>query len=44
MGLVEDFEATWVVNAIELAMDELNIRDFDGTASKVFSQEMFKGN
>jgi len=44
MGLVEDFEATWVVNAIELAMDELNLREFDGTASKVFSQTMFKGN
>ncbi len=44
MGLVEDFEATWVVNAIELAMDELKLRDFDGTASKVFSQAMFKGN
>ena len=43
MGLVEDFEATWIVNAIELAMDELSLRDFDGTASKVFSQTMFKG-
>ena len=43
MGLVEDFESTWVVNAIELAMDELNLRDFDGTASKVFSLTMFKG-
>lgn len=43
MGLVEDFEATWVVNAIELAMDELNLRPFDGTASKVFSEVMFKG-
>lgn len=44
MGLVEDYEATWVVNAIELAFDELNIRPFDGTASRVFSQNMFKGN
>ncbi|RXK12628.1 aminotransferase [Halarcobacter mediterraneus] len=44
MGLVEDFEATWVVNAIELTMDELKIRPFDGTASKVFSEVMFKGN
>jgi len=43
MGLVEDFEASWVVNAIELAMDELNIRTFDGTASKVFLSNMFKG-
>jgi len=44
MGLVEDYEAAWVVNAIELAMDELGLREFDGTASKVFSQNMFKGN
>lgn len=44
MGLVEDFEAAWVVNAIELAYDELNLREFDGTASKLFSQTMFKGN
>lgn len=44
MGLVEDFEASWVVNAVELAMDELNIRTFDGTANKVFAQRMFKGN
>lgn len=42
MGLVEDFEATWVVNAIELALDELGVRTFDGTASKVFSSKMFK--
>lgn len=44
MGLVEDFEASWVVNAIELAMDELKIRTFDGTANKVFAQNYFKGN
>ena len=44
MGLVEDYEAAWVVNAIELAMDELNLRTFDGTANKVFLEQMFKGN
>ena len=44
MGLVEDFEASWAVNAIELAMDELGLRAFDGTANKVFAQAMFKGN
>ncbi|MGA1931663.1 pyridoxal-phosphate-dependent aminotransferase family protein [Arcobacter sp. YIC-464] len=44
MGLVEDFEAAWVVNAIELAMDELDLRAFDGTANKVFLEQMFKGN
>ncbi|WP_321313716.1 alanine--glyoxylate aminotransferase family protein [Halarcobacter sp.] len=44
MGLVEDFEASWVVNAIELAMDELGLRTFDGTASRVLLENMFKGN
>ena len=43
MGLVEDFEASWAVNAVELAMDELGLRSFDGTANKVFAQNMFKG-
>ncbi|RXJ97644.1 aminotransferase [Arcobacter sp. CECT 8986] len=42
MGLVEDFEAAWVVNAIELALDELEIRDFDGTANKVFLSKVFR--
>ncbi|UTJ06684.1 pyridoxal-phosphate-dependent aminotransferase family protein [Arcobacter roscoffensis] len=44
MGLVEDYEASWAVNAVELAMDELNLRTFDGTANKVFLEQMFKGN
>lgn len=44
MGLVEDFEASWAVNAVELALDELGIRPFDGTANTVFAQTMFKGN
>jgi len=43
MGLVEDFEASWVVNAIELAMDELGLRKYDGTANKVFAENMFLG-
>lgn len=44
MGLVEDYEAAWVINAVELALDELGIRTFDGTANKVFAASMFKGN
>lgn len=43
MGLVEDFEASWVVNAVELALDELGLRVFDGTANRVFASIMFKG-
>jgi len=41
MGLVSDFEASWAVNAIEKAMDDLGIRTFDGTANKIFMQGMF---
>ena len=44
MGLVEDFEASWAVNAVELAMDELGLRPFDGTANKIFAMVTFKGN
>ncbi len=43
MGLVEDFEASWAVNAIELAYDELGLRKYDGTANKVFAEKMFLG-
>jgi aspartate aminotransferase-like enzyme len=42
MGLVEDFEATWAVNAIEKAMDDLGLRKFDGTANKVFMENNFE--
>ena len=41
MGLIEDYEANWVVNAIELTLDKLNIRKFDGTANKIFCQTTF---
>ena len=41
MGLVDDFEASWAVNAIEKAMDDLGIRTFDGNANKIFMQGMF---
>ncbi|WP_419770841.1 MAG: pyridoxal-phosphate-dependent aminotransferase family protein [Candidatus Marinarcus sp.] len=44
MGLVEDFEASWAVNAVELTLQDLGLRTFDGTANKVFAQNMFKGN
>jgi aspartate aminotransferase-like enzyme len=38
MGLVEDFEAAWAVNAIEKTLDILGVRPFDGTANKVFME------
>ena len=42
MGLVENYEASWVVNAIELALDEIGVRTFDGTANKVFLENLIK--
>jgi aspartate aminotransferase-like enzyme len=41
MGLVNDYEASWAVNAIEMALSELDIREFDGTANKVFMENNF---
>ncbi|WP_334081510.1 alanine--glyoxylate aminotransferase family protein [Helicobacter typhlonius] len=36
MGLIALNESVWVVNAIELALERLNLRKFDGTGNKVF--------
>ncbi len=38
MGLVADYEASWAVNAVEKALDDLGVRTFDGTANKVFME------
>ena len=38
MGLVADYEAVWAVNAVEMALDKLGIRKFDGTANKIFME------
>jgi len=38
MGLVADYEASWAVNAVEKALDELGIRAFDGTANRIFME------
>lgn len=42
MGLVEDYETSWTLNAVEMALDELNIRSFSGTANKVFLESLIK--
>ncbi|MCX2716893.1 alanine--glyoxylate aminotransferase family protein [Helicobacter sp. MIT 21-1697] len=36
MGLIPLNESVWVINAIELALERLNLRKFDGTGNKVF--------
>lgn len=42
MGLIPVYESAWVVNAIELALDELGKRTFDGTANKIFNETYYK--
>jgi len=41
MGLIEPYEMVWAVNAVELALQKLGRRDFDGTASRVFNETYF---
>jgi len=41
MGLIEDYEMAWVVNAVELALDTLGKRAYDATATKVFNEITF---
>jgi aspartate aminotransferase-like enzyme len=44
MGLIPVYESAWVVNAVELALDKMGRRVFDGTASKVFSEVYFRSD
>ncbi len=41
MGLIAVYEASWVVNAIEMALNDLGRRRFDGVASKIFNEVYF---
>jgi len=42
MGLIEDYEMAWVVNAVELALAKLGRRPYDGSANKTFNEVTFK--
>ena len=41
MGLIPENEMAWVINSVELALDKLGIRAFDGTANVVFNKIYF---
>ncbi|SFV75924.1 Phosphoserine aminotransferase [hydrothermal vent metagenome] len=41
MGLIKDYEMSWVVNAVELALEKLGRRKYDGMANKVYNQIVF---
>lgn len=40
MGLVADYETAWTLNAIELALEELGRRKYDGAANAIFTKEI----
>jgi aspartate aminotransferase-like enzyme len=42
MGLIAPYEAAWVVNSVELALDKLGRRKYDGTANKIFNEVFFQ--
>jgi aspartate aminotransferase-like enzyme len=41
MGLIDDYAMAWVLNSIELTLDKLEIRKFDGTANLIFNKIYF---
>jgi aspartate aminotransferase-like enzyme len=41
MGLISNYEMAWVVNAVELSLDKLGRRKYDGTANKIFNEITF---
>ncbi len=42
MGLIEDYKMSHIINAVELALDELGIRKYDGSGVKIYSNEKLK--
>ena len=43
MGIIPFYETSWVLNSLELVLDEMNLRKYDGNANRVFSQIMYEG-
>jgi aspartate aminotransferase-like enzyme len=41
MGLIPVYEAAWVVNAVELALDKMGVRKYDATATTLFNQTFY---
>ncbi|MCI5968379.1 pyridoxal-phosphate-dependent aminotransferase family protein [Helicobacter sp.] len=42
MGMIPVSEISWVVNAVELSLDVLGIRKFNGLANQIFVEQYFK--
>jgi len=41
MGIISDYEISWVVNAVELSLAKIGKRPYDGTANKIFNEITF---
>ena len=41
MGLISNYEMAWVVNAVELSLDKIGSRTYDGTANRIFNEITF---
>lgn len=37
MGLIKPYETAWTLNALELILDQMGIREYDGSANKIFT-------
>lgn len=42
MGIIELYESVWVVNALELALEKLGKRKFDGSANRIFLETYYR--
>jgi len=42
MGLIPVYEMAWVINSVELSLDRLGRRTYDGTANRVFNEIYFE--
>jgi len=42
MGIIEDYKMAHIVNAVELALDELGIRNYDASGVKIYTKEKIK--
>ncbi len=42
MGIIEDNKITYILNSLELTLEKLGIRNYDGTAVRVYSSEKLK--
>ena len=42
MGLIEDYKMAYIINSVELALDELGVRKYDGSGVKVYTSEKLK--